>query len=60
MSKLVEYIKDTRLELNHVSWPTQKQAIVSTVLVVAISIVTSLYLGLFDFLFRTALQLFVL
>lgn len=60
MSKLTQYLKDTRGELKHVSWPTQKQALVYTALVIGISIIVSLYLGLFDFLFTLALERFVL
>jgi preprotein translocase SecE subunit len=34
-----------------VSWPTKKQALAYTILVLVISILISAYLGLFDFLF---------
>ena len=54
-----QYIKDTRSELRHVAWPTQTQTVVFTILVVAISIGISLYLGLFDFLFTTGLSRFL-
>lgn len=57
---LIQYLKDTRSELRHVSWPSQKQAVVYTVLVIVISILTSLYLGFFDFLFTTLLERFVI
>ncbi len=52
---LIQYIKDTRGELNHVSWPTRAQTSVFTALVMLISVLVSLYLGLFDYLFTTAL-----
>ena len=60
MSRIINYIKDTRGELEHVSWPTRKQAIVFTVIVVAISILTAAFLGLFDYLFSLILQKFIL
>lgn len=56
---LIQYIKDTQGELRHVAWPTRLQTIVYTILVVAISIGVSLYLGLFDFLFTTGLARFL-
>ena len=59
MSKLTEYIKETRAELKHVTWPTRKQAIMYTVVVIVISIVTALYLGLFDYVFTTLLKLII-
>ncbi len=46
----------TQTELKHVSWPTRNQAIVFTVVVILVSIIVSLFLGFFDFLFKTALQ----
>ncbi len=58
--KIVDYIKDTRSELKHVSWPTRKQAIVFTVIVILISIGVSLYLGVFDALFSLGLEKVVL
>ncbi len=51
MSRIVQYLKDTKAELKHVSWPTQRQAAVYTLLVILISGFTSLYVGLFDHLF---------
>lgn len=52
----IQYLKDTRGELHHVAWPTRVQTIVFTILVIAISILTSLYLGLFDYIFTTGLS----
>ena len=53
---LGQYIKDTRGELRHVAWPTQSQTIIFTVLVVALSVFVSLYLGLFDYIFTGAIK----
>jgi len=52
---IFQYLKDTRSELNHVAWPTRLQTVVFTILVIAISILVSLYLGLSDFLFTSGL-----
>jgi preprotein translocase subunit SecE len=49
--KFFDYIKETKTEMTHVSWPTKKQALAYTILVLVISILISAYLGLFDFLF---------
>ncbi len=54
--KVVDYIKETKTELRHVNWPTKKQAIIFTVVVIAVSIGVSLFLGFFDFLFSLALK----
>lgn len=48
---LGEYIKETRGELKHVSWPTRPQAIAFTVVVIMISLGLAIYLGLLDYIF---------
>jgi preprotein translocase subunit SecE len=57
MNRLINYLRDTRGEIRHVSWPTPRQTAVYTVLVIGISILTSLYLGFFDFVFTRVLDL---
>ncbi len=57
--KLTEYIKETRAELRHVTWPTRQQALSYTVVVIAISIFTALFLGFFDFAFSKLLSLII-
>ncbi len=49
MNRFLNYLRDTRGELKHVSWPTQKQTIIYTAIVIAVSIVTALYLGVLDY-----------
>ncbi len=53
------YIKETRGELSHVSWPTRKQAIGFTALVIGVSVVLSIYLGAADFLLSRIVKLIV-
>ena len=55
----IQYLKDTRAELRHVAWPTRTQTVIFTVLVVALSVFVSLYLGFFDYLFTGILERFV-
>lgn len=55
---ILEYLKETKAELKHVSWPTRKQAINFTVMVVILSIATAFFLGLFDTIFSKLLKLF--
>ncbi len=55
MAGIGQYLKETQAELRHVAWPTQTQTIVYTILVAVISIGVALYLGLFDYIFTTAL-----
>ena len=59
MNRLIQYFKDTRGELKHVNWPTRKQTIRFTILIVIVSILTSLFLGFFDFVFTKLLDIFI-
>jgi len=56
MNRFIQYLKDTRGELKHVSWPTQRQTIIYTTLVIIISLLMAGYLGLFDYLFTEILN----
>ena len=57
--KITEYIKDTRAEMAHVTWPSRKQAVSYAIVVVIVSLGTALSLGLFDYIFSRLLTLFV-
>lgn len=59
MSRFINYLKDTQAELKHVSWPTNKQSVIYTILVVVISIVVALFVGVFDFVFTRGLDWFI-
>jgi len=54
--KLTDYIRDTRGEMKHVNWPTRKQAVNYTLLVIGISIVTALILALADYIFGLGIE----
>ena len=57
--EILNYFKDTKGEMKHVSWPTQKQTTSFTLIVIAISIVTAFFLGFFDFIFAKILALII-
>jgi preprotein translocase subunit SecE len=59
MKRLINYVKDTRGELKHVSWPSRKQAAAFTAIVLVISLAVSFFLGFFDFTFSELLDRFV-
>lgn len=57
--KITEYIKETRAEMAHVSWPSRKQAISYAAAVIIVSVLTALFLSVFDYIFNRLLTLFV-
>lgn len=56
MSRLGNYLRDTAAEMKHVSWPTQTQALIYTVLVIVVCAFVALFLGAFDYVFTTILN----
>ncbi len=55
MSRVVEYLKETKTELKHVIWPGRRQTFYYTVIVIILSVVVAYYLGVFDYLFSKLL-----
>ncbi len=51
MSKLIAFLKDVKIELARVSWPTRKQTIQYTLVVIVMSIAVALFLGAWDAVF---------
>lgn len=60
MAKLINYIKGVRAELRHVTWPTRKQTVNFTFLVIGISLAVAAFLGFFDTVFSYLLKKFIL
>ena len=54
--KFIDYLRETRAEMKHVSWPSRKQAIVYTAFVIVISLVVGGILGVFDYIFSLLLE----
>ncbi len=59
MSKFNEYIQETKLELKHVVWPSKRQTIYYTLIVVLLSVSVAYLLGLFDYAFLQGLKNFL-
>ncbi len=56
MNQLTKYFRDTFAEMKQVRWPTQSQALAYTLVVVAVCVVTAIFLSFFDFLFSEAID----
>ncbi len=53
---IVSFTKETKTELKHVAWPSKKQTVNATLLVIAISIGVALFLAFFDWIFSLGLK----
>ena len=45
----LEFLRESRVELKKVKWPTRKELLASTAVVIGLTLVISLFLGLIDF-----------
>lgn len=57
--RIANYVRDTAAEMKRVKWPTQKQAVIYSALVIVISAIVALLLNAFDVVFTRVLDLFV-
>jgi len=60
MSKLVQFLKEVRVELAKVSWPTRNQTVLYTLVVIGISLFMAAFLGLLDFGYKLIIDKFLL
>mgnify|MGYP001587725256 CR=1 FL=1 len=60
LSRIVEFLKETRVEAKKVAWPSKKQVVRHTIVVVALSLFVAVILGAFDFAFAIILERFIL
>ena len=52
----MDFLKDVRVELRKVSWPTRQETVKLTGVVILISLILAAFLGLLDFGFITLLN----
>jgi len=58
--KAIEFLKEVRVELKRVTWPTRKQTTKYTLIVIGLSLGVAAFLGGLDFLFSWLLNRFVI
>ena len=60
IQKSIQFLREVKIELKKVTWPTRKQTIGSTAVVIALVLIISLFLGAVDIglsnLIRVVLQ----
>lgn len=60
MKKIFDFIIEAKAELMKVNWPTKKQTLNYTLIIIAVSVVISLFLGSLDYLFGGILKKFII
>ena len=59
-SKIATFLKEVRLEMKKVNWPTRQETIRYALLVIGVSLAIAVFLGGIDFIFTTILNKFLL
>jgi len=59
-SKIITFLKEVKLEIKKINWPTRQQTVRYTLIVIGVSVVVAIFLGGLDFIFTAILDAFVL
>ncbi len=59
-NKAITFIKEARIELRKVNWPTRAQTIKYTIQVIGVSLAVAAFLGILDYFFEYILKTFVI
>ncbi|MDD2731594.1 MAG: preprotein translocase subunit SecE [Candidatus Pacebacteria bacterium] len=57
--KIINFLKEVRLEMKKVNWPTRKETIKYTLIVVGVSLAVAVFLGGLDYIFSLLLNKFI-
>lgn len=58
-NKIFTFLKEVRLEVKKVNWPTRDETIRYTLIVIGVSVAVAIYLGGMDFIITSLLNRFV-
>jgi preprotein translocase subunit SecE len=57
--KIKQFLREVKTELSKVTWPTRKEILAATGVVVVFTLIVSLYLGLVDVIISRLVRVFV-
>lgn len=60
INKLTTFLKEVRLEVKKVDWPTRQETIKYTIIVIGVCVSVAVFLGGVDFLFKQFLNKIIL
>ncbi|OGN32924.1 MAG: preprotein translocase subunit SecE [Candidatus Yanofskybacteria bacterium RIFCSPLOWO2_02_FULL_47_9b] len=60
MANIGQFFKEVRVEMSKVVWPTQRQLVVYTIIVIVVCLILAGFLGLLDLGFQTILTKYIL
>jgi len=59
-TKITTFLKEVRLEMKKVNWPTREETLRYTLIVIGVSIAVAVFLGGSDVIFQFLLEKFIL
>jgi len=59
MNKISSFIRESYEELKKVNWPSRKQAINYTLIVIGVSVAIAIFLGILDMIFSALVEKFI-
>jgi preprotein translocase subunit SecE len=57
--KIVNYFKESHLEMKKVIWPTKQETTKHTLLVIGVSLAIAIFIGIFDYVFTKVFELLI-
>jgi preprotein translocase subunit SecE len=54
--KILQFLREVRVEVKKVTWPTRKETLASTVVVLVTTFIIGAFLGVVDFLLSTGVE----
>lgn len=58
--KIVSFLKEVKLEMKKVNWPSRKETLKHTLIVIGVCLTVAAFLGGLDYIFSTILNKFIL
>jgi len=59
LKKFLIFLKEVRMEIKKINWPTREQTIKYTLVVIGVSVTVAIFLGGLDFTFSSLLTKFI-
>jgi len=58
--KIITFLKESKVELKRVTWPSKKETVKFTLIVIGFSIAVAIFLGTLDFIFTWIMEKFII
>jgi len=55
-NRIVQYIKESKSEMKKVTWPTKKETVKHTMIVIGVSLGVAVFLGALDYIFSKVIS----